>query len=447
MPETLIATTGLLVDYPQTRSLIDATSPSILSPLRDRGFKKFTEFGIPTTKDEEFRYISLKILEEEHFKAAYGAIVDRFELSEKTVTGKIEATTLAFINGQAAPELSHHHALPEGIWVGTLEDALLDHEDLVMSHIGKIATLDGRLGSTNDERFCDLNSAFLDEGAVIVIEDNVELDHPIHLQFISRANHGLMSEFPRTLILVGENSAAKVIESYVGLDGSYFSCPVTEVYLAKSARLEHVRVQDETSSAVHVATLAVTQEEGSTYTSNSIHFGSQIARLDVNVYLQGENIASWLNGVSVGTGSQVIDNHTRIDHAFPNCNSFEVYKSVLDDEAKGVFNGKIFVYQDAQKTDAKQTNKAVLLSRKAAMDTKPQLEIFADDVKCTHGATIGQLSAEALFYLQSRGIPLSEARSLLVYAFAAEVMEKISIPELKEALETKLLSRLGTKTS
>jgi Fe-S cluster assembly protein SufD len=207
------------------------------------------------------------------------------------------------------------------------------------------------------------------------------------------------------LVVLEDGADAKLIESYVGLKGIYFTNAVTEVYLGPDAILEHTKYQEETEGAVHIANLAVHQEESSIYTSNLTNFGGQIVRNDINTWLNGEHSETWLNAATVGLRNQVIDNHTRIDHAKPNCNSFEVYKQILGDRAVGIFNGKIFVYEDAQKTDAKQTNQAILLSPTATVNTKPQLEIFADDVKCTHGATIGQLREDALFYLQARGIP------------------------------------------
>jgi Fe-S cluster assembly protein SufD len=248
------------------------------------------------------------------------------------------------------------------------------------------------------------------------------------------------------LIVLEGQAEAKVVESYVSLGGQVLVDAVTEIVLGPGARLEHVRVQDESLESWHVSTVAVDQARDSVYTSTSASFGASVARNEINVWSGGENAETWLNGMYVGTGTQVLDTHTRIDHAVPHCNSFEVYKGILDERAEGVFNGKIFVYEDAQKTDAKQTNQAILLSPEASVNTKPQLEIFADDVKCTHGATVGQIAQEAKFYMQSRGIPAEEAQALLVYAFAAEVLEKITIEAVREALEARLFAKLGRKT-
>jgi len=264
----------------------------------------------------------------------------------------------------------------------------------------------------------------------------------LHILHVSRADHGPFAAYPRTLIVLEEGSEAKVLESYVGLGGRYFTNAVTEISLSRNSHFEHTRFQMESLEAIHIGTVACEQEEDSVLTSNNAMFGAKTARLDANFWVGGEHAETWLNGTYVGMGEQVVDNHTRIDHAVPNCNSFEVYKGILGGKATGVFNGKIFVYEDAQKTDAKQTNQAILLSPTAQVNTKPQLEIFADDVKCTHGATVGQLREDARFYLRSRGIPLAQADAILVYAFAAEVLEKISVPQVRDALEAALNKKL-----
>lgn len=433
---------SLVENYDLVKALLATYGPSNLNEMRDRAFAEFQKFGIPSTKDEEFKYVSLRVLEEGGFQPAYGATVDRYTLEETSV-GKIEAITVAFVNGQYAPEISSAHKLPKGVFVGSLQDGFGIYPEAVERHLGKVATLEGRLGSTNDERFVHLNTAYLGEGAFVYVPKGVALEQPIHVLYVNQADHGPLVSHPRTLIVLEKRSEAKLVESYVGLTGVYFSNAVTEVFLAEGAILEHTRFQEETGDSVHVANLSVHQEADSIYTSNSAHFGGKIVRLDLNVWLNGEHTETWLNGASLGTGEQVVDNHTRIDHAKPNCNSFEVYKSILRDRAVGVFNGKIFVYEDAQKTDAKQTNQALLLSPTATINTKPQLEIFADDVKCTHGATVGQLREDALFYLRARGIPKAQAEALLVYAFAAEVLEKITIPSAREALEAVLFRKLS----
>jgi len=432
---------SLVENFDLVKGILSTYGPDKLHALRLKAFDNFVEFGLPTTKDEEFKYLSLRALTEGQFAHAYGATIDRYQV-EQTKVGSIEAITVTFVNGEYAPELSSAHALPKGVFVGSLRDGFTVYEDKIMAHLGEVANLKGKLGSTNDERFVYLNTAYLSDGAFVYLPRGVSLEEPIHLLFLSTADHGPLVSHPRNLIVLEENSDAKILESYLGMDGIYFTNSVTEVVLGPSAMLEHTKFQDENLDSIHIANCSIHQAEDSIYTSNNISFGARITRNDVNVWLDGEHTETWLNGASVGLGEQAIDNHTRIDHAKPNCNSFEVYKSILGDRALGVFNGKIFVYEDAQKTDAKQTNKAILLSPHATINTKPQLEIFADDVKCTHGATVGQLREDALFYLQSRGVPKKEAQGLLVYAFAAEVLEKITISSVRDVLEKALFDKL-----
>jgi Fe-S cluster assembly protein SufD len=434
---------GLAGQYGQLKGLLASTGPEHLVARRESALARYEAKGLPGHKDEEFKYISFRDVAETAYGLPYGANLDRAQLA-KFPFANLDAITLVFVNGQFAPELSSDDSLPDGVFVGTLADGFEAQHELVEQHLGRIATFAGKLGSTNDERFVDLNTAFLGEGAFVHVPRGVVLERPVHVIWVNQADHGPFALFPRTLVVVEENAQARFYESTLGRTGASFCNAVTEISIGKGALVEHVKFQDETIGATHLATIAYHQEANSTLTSTNLNFGAKIARNELNVWLNGEHTETWLNGVNLGSGDQVVDTHTRIDHAKPNCNSFEVYKSVLGGQATGIFNGKIFVYEDAQKTDAKQTNQAVLLSPNATMDTKPQLEIFADDVKCTHGATIGRLSEESLFYLRSRGIPAHEARSLLIYAFAAEVLEKVTVPEARTALEKLLFERLGT---
>lgn len=433
---------SLIENFSTLREVLDAFGPASLQAKRADAFAAFEAVGIPTTRDEEFKYVSLRELEATSYKPAYGATVTRDEL-EATLLGKVDAVTITFVNGQYAPELNSAASLPEGLFVGSLSDALETYGERIESVLGSVATLEGKLGSTNDERFTHLNTAYLSEGAVVFIPRGQVAELPIHIQFVTKGEHGPLATFPRTLVVLEAAAQAKIIESYVGLSGEAFTNAVTEIHLGQDAILEHTRVQLESSATIHISTNSVHQETQSTLIHTNVNFGGKIARHDVNVRIDGEHTETSLNGANIGTGAQVIDNHTRIDHAKPNCHSFETYKSILRDRAVGVFNGKIFVYLDAQKTDAKQTNQAILLSPTAVMNTKPQLEIFADDVKCTHGATIGQLREDALFYLRARGVPKAQAESLLVYAFAAEVLEKITVDEVREILEKALFDKLA----
>lgn len=428
--------------YDAIKPLLDIEGLPSFSELREQGLRTYQEFGIPSRKDEEFKYLPLRTLTEKKYRFGFGANISREDLTNFSL-GLIDAFTVSFVNGQYAPEISSHDALPEGTYIGTLGDLPTDLNTVVEKFLGSVATMKGKLGSTNDERFIALNTAYLSEVAVVFIPKNTTFEKTIHIQNVVVGTEEGVFSAPRILVVLEENSEAKLVESYVTLSGYGFTCPVVEIQLDKSARLEHTRFQEESLETTHVSNTFVHQEGQSVYTSNNVNFGGEIARNDINAFVNGEHCETWLNSANVGVGNQIIDNHTRIDHAKPNCQSFEVYKSILKDTAEGVFNGKIFVYEDAQKTDAKQTNQAILLSPTATMNTKPQLEIFADDVKCTHGATIGQLREDALFYLRARGVEKSKAEALLVYAFAAEVLEKIQVEEVKDALEARLFEKLA----
>ena len=442
MTATSLGSDPLVAAYDELLPILTVDGLPGFEELRAGAIRRYRESGIPTTRDEEFKYTPLHALTETKYRFGYGANLTREDVGG-LLLGDVDAITVVFVNGQFAPDLSSTDSLPNGAYIGSFSEAT-GFEDDIKAHLGSIAHFDGRLGSTNDLRFVDLNTAYLGDGTLVFLEKNVAVERAIHIVHVVSASEVAALSFPRNLIVLGENAEAKVLESYVTFAGNGVTIPVTEVRLAASARLEHNRLQNESLASTHIANIFVDQATTSVYTSNNINFGASVSRCDINAYVGGEHCETWLNSANVAAGSQIIDNHTRIDHAVPNCQSFEVYKSILKDNGVGVFNGKIFVYEDAQKTDAKQTNQAILLSPTATMNTKPQLEIFADDVKCTHGATIGQLREDALFYLRARGIPLAEAQGLLVYAFAAEVLEKITIDEVREKLEAALFEKLGS---
>lgn len=269
------------------------------------------------------------------------------------------------------------------------------------------------------------------------------VEEPLHLMFISTDLDAEFVAYPRNLILVGKNSQATLLETYVhAATKPYFTNAVSEIVLGENAVLEHEKIQLESDRAFHIAAIHPHLDRNSNYISNSISFGGTLVRNDIVAVLDGEGAETTLNGLYVGTGDQLIDNHTTIDHAKPHCASHELYKGILDGKSRGVFNGKILVRKGAQKTDAKQTNKNLILSEFATVDTKPQLEIFANDVKCTHGATIGQLDEDAMFYLRARGIPADTARAMLIYAFASEVIDRIRVETMREELQDILHNRL-----
>ncbi len=411
------------------------SAPDELKQIRKHAWQAFLAMGIPSVKNEEFKYTPLRTLAETSYENFPQKNISKNEL-EKTPLGTPEGARVVFVNGQISEELSDMSALPVGITYKKLSQAVLEDWESVKTHFAKIANWE-------NAPFVALNTALWEDGVYLRIGKDVVAENPISLVFYSTPNEAPASSHTRNLIILEPRSDCKIIEAYLGKEGNYFQNAVTEFHIAENAVCEHVKIQDESLSAHHIFTQQTLQQEKSVFHTNNISYGAHLSRTDVNIFLNGEHSECLMNGVYFGCDNQVIDNHTRLDHAKPNCNSFEVYKGILADNATGVFNGKIFVHPDAQKTDAKQTNQALLLSKNSSINTKPQLEIFADDVKCTHGATVGQLKEDALFYLMSRGIPRKQAKSLLVYAFASEVLEHISIRWLVDRLEKTLFDRLA----
>ena len=434
--DTITAPNSYLRDFTGTDGGSDAPGPDWLRGLRAAA-ARFAAVGFPTRRDEEWRFTNVSPIVETPFTLASEAQsrLTTEGLRPFTYEG-MGGTQLVFVNGHFHADLSSP-AFPSGVVVSSLAAAMAAYPDVVEANLGRHAQFD-------TQAFVALNTAALEDGAFVRIKRGVVVDEPIHLLFISTPSAGPTVSHPRTLIVAEENCQATIVESYSGTaDQVYFTNAVTEVVAAENAVLDHYKVQRESVKAYHVATMQLQLARSVNFSSHSIALGGLLVRNDANAYLGGEGIECTLNGVYLGNDRQVIDNHTAIDHAMPHCNSHEVYKGILDGHSRGIFNGKIYVRQDAQKTDAKQTNQTLLLSPTAQIDTKPQLEIFADDVKCTHGATIGQLSDEALFYLRARGIPQDQARALLTYAFASDIVSRIKVDAIRAQLDQVLLADRG----
>ena len=405
--------------------------------IRRAALKTFTEKGFPTTRQEEWRFTNVQPIASTPFvpvlrydpQGIRRSDIDRF------LFPGLNGSRLVFINGHYAPEYSDLSSMTRGVRVQSLAEALRQDPAFVLRHLGRLVKI--------EDPFTALNTAFVQDGAFLYVPDGVDVPEAIHLLFLSAGTDAPTLQTPRNLILAGEESRLSIVETYYTLGaGTHLTNVVTEVFAGARAVIEHDKMQDENSRAFHVGTTQIQQQAGSTVTSNAVTLGGALVRNNVAVVLAGEGCEATLNGLSVGTAAQLIDNHTIIDHAMPNCVSHELYKAIQDGHSRGVFNGKIFVRKDAQKTDAKQTNKTLLLSDDAMMDTKPQLEIFADDVKCTHGATVGQLEENQLFYLRSRGIPLEAARDILTFAFASDVIHRVHVGPLREQLDAMLRARL-----
>jgi len=413
---------------------IAGTTPAWMQQLRQAAGTRFADLGFPTTHHEEWRHTDVTpIVKTPFLTAKRGPDIAKAEL-EPMASWVGAGHLLAFVNGRFSPSLSLLKRLPEGVIAGSLEDSCVVSSGLLEAHLGQQAQYD-------DHVFVALNTAFLKEGAFIYLPPKMVIEEPILVVFASCANGEATVSHPRVLIVAGSTSRATVIESYVGLkDDLYFTNAVTEVVLGEEAVFDHHLLQQESRAAYHIGTLAVHQGRNSTFTSHSLAIGSTFDRSEVHALLAGEGGSCTLRGVYAATGRQHVDIHTRIEHAKPSCMSRQLYRGILDKQATGVFNGRIVVRADAHKTDARQTNNNLLLSEDAVIHTAPQLEIFADDVKCTHGATVGQLDRDVLFYLRSRGIDLEDARRLMTHAFGSELIRLIAQDRIRNRF-TELLSR------
>ncbi|HEX3553258.1 MAG TPA: Fe-S cluster assembly protein SufD [Thermoanaerobaculia bacterium] len=413
-----------------------ATEPAFVQALRRAGLERFSALGFPDTRQEEWRLTNVAPIVQGSFHRAVG---DPNAVGPEQIAAYDfpAAARLVFVDGRFSTRLSSlagTPALPAGMVVTSLAEALASTPGLVEPWLGQLAGFE-------QQPFVALNTAFLGDGAFIHVPRGVA-SGLIHVLFLSSSEDGRATvSYPRNLFVASESSQLTVVETYAGT-GAYFNCPVTELVAGPNAVVDHYKVQRESREAFHVATFQVQGERNSVPRSHSISLGGGLVRNDVNAVLAGEGIDCILNGLYLVDGRQHLDNHMRVEHAKPHCASHELYKGVLDGKARAVFNGLIHVHKGAQKTDAKQSNRNLLLSRDAIANSNPQLEIYADDVKCTHGSTVGQLDEDAVFYLRSRGIGQEAARSLLTWAFASDIVERIQVEPVRRDLEEFLFARL-----
>ena len=418
----------------QERSSLE---PAWLLEHRKQAMTRFTTLGIPTTRNEEWRFTPIGPIAEAPFAPA----VSVAQSVDQTVVSHVgfadmECIRLTFVDGRFVEDLSCLRPLHAGVITGSLGQALAAHPELLEQHL---------LASDwwHAHPFANLSAAMSVDGAFVYVPDGVTMDVPIVLLNVATAPGARVANYPRSLLVLGRSAAASVVECYVGTSyGADLTCALTDIHLGPNAQMDHYLVQRQSPTSFHVGALGASISRDGVFSSLSVQIGAAIARNDIYAHMGGENVECTLNGFYLVDGNRLIDSHTMLDHAYPHCNSHQVYKGILSEHGRGVFNGKIMVRQDAQKTDAKQTNQVLLLSDDAKINTKPQLEIFADDVKCTHGATVGQLDSDALFYLRARGIPLEDAESLLVHAFAADVTDRIRIPIVRQQIDETLLARL-----
>ncbi len=423
-----------------TDSALRAPASAIpwLQRLRRDALERFQAAGFPTTRDEEWRLTNVAPIARTAFDPAPAQMPPvAGELAGEFSFGADAAAEIVLVNGRFAPQLSRTGELPAGVRVASLAEAMQESPELVERHLGRYVDL-------SRHPFAALNTAHLHDGAFIHVPRGAQVRRPIHVLCVSVPGERPTAAYPRVLAVFGENAQATLVESYVGAGKAmYFTGAVTEIIAEAGAHIDHCKLQQSSLEAWHIAAMQVQLARGATFISHSATLGGRLTRNDLDVILDGEGADATLNGLVIIGGEQHVDNHTLLKHEKPNCPSHELYKHVLDGRSSAVFKGKIFVQKGAQKTDSKQTSKSLLLSDEATMNSQPALEIYADDVKCTHGSTTGPVDEEQVFYLRSRGVSLEAARHLLTYAFAADITRRIRVEPVRRRLEDFMAAQHG----
>jgi len=416
---------------------LNGESTTEMNQFRENALQSFGKLPLPTTKDEEWRYTNILPLLQSDFNIADKETSVSKKLINNYQFDELKSNQLVFINGYYSAEKSILNKLPDGVIIGSLANAIDTHPDIVLKHFGKYANDDHQI-------FTALSTAFIVDGAFVYVPAGKTVEDPIHIIFITSGSDKKIITQPRNLFIAGKNSRLTIIEHYVSDDENiYFTNAVTEVFTDENAVFEHIKLQEESRNAFHIAMMDVAQERYSNLSSFSFSKGAAITRNNFNSKFNDEGSECTMNGLFLINDTQLFDVHTLIDHARAHCDSHEHYIGILDDKAKGVFNGKVIVRQDAQKTNAFQKNNNIILSDNALVNTKPQLEIFADDVKCSHGATIGQIDEEAKFYLKSRGISDKSATAMLLKAFASSVILPITVESVRKYIDEILSKRFN----
>ncbi|GAB4041841.1 Fe-S cluster assembly protein SufD [Spirosoma jeollabukense] len=425
----------LLAAFRTNEELMNGASKTPFHQLRRSALKQFDLLGFPTIRHEEWKYSNVNGLFKEAFDLDDTITLTANDLNPLEIPN-LDGNIIYIVNGRYQPELSRIISPASQVQITSFAEAIKADPDFIGSHFARYADY-------QENAFTALNTALANDGVVIRVPDNMTVEQPIILRYITDARDKNIAAQPRNLITVGKNAEVMVAEAYRTLgDRSSFVNVVTEIALSRDARMQYYKVQNETEKAYHIGTTQVNQSDNSHFYSATVTLNGNFVRNNLNIVLNGQHAEAFMYGLYMPNGRQHVDNHTLVDHAMPNSYSSELYKGILDDNSTGVFNGKIFVRPDAQKTNAYQSCKNVVLSPGASMNTKPQLEIFADDVKCSHGTTTGKLNDEALFYMRSRGIPKDEARSLLLYAFSQDVLSQIKIQSIRDYLERVVTEKL-----
>lgn len=423
-----------LEEYARSAS---AAVPPWLAERKRSGIEVFSARGFPTLRDEDWKYTDVGAIARRRFRTADPSLngigrdsVDALRL------GDLDRHEMVFVHGRRAVNLAGAMQASGGLDLRSLRESVADGGAALEQHLARSA-------DAAKNPFVALNTALFNDGAFLSVGDGAVIEAPIHLMFLGGNSREAVASYPRNLIILGRNARATVIETYSGInDAPYLTCAVTEIVLGPGATLEHYKIQQEGGQGLHVGALAVVQDRDSRLESHSISLGGALSRGDIHTRLAAPGAEASLNGLYVAGGRQHVDHHTRIDHEMPRTRSDENFRGVLDGRSRGVFNGKVVVHKDAQKSDARQSNANLLLSDDAEVDTKPELEIYADDVKCSHGATVGRLDQGMLFYLRTRAIPAATARSLLTFAFAEDVISRIRLSAIRSRLENSVSGRL-----
>ena len=436
--ETLDLKTKLVTDFYARESVMNGEAGSAFHLKKRAALIRFEELGFPTTRNEEWKYSNVKELISASYNFNAASSLEVADLEDLKIPDQV-ANILYFVNGHYSPELSKIVSSSDQIIIDSLQSAYKNNPVLVNTYFDELVKDD-------TDAFTSLNTAFAFDGVFIHIPDNQTVEHPVILRFVSDAREQNVASQPRNIIAVGKNAHVKLAEAFrtLGAERS-FTNAVTEIHMDRDSGVEYYKVQNESENAYHIGTTQVRMLDNSHFYAGTVTLNGHFTRNNLNIMLDGEHCEAHMYGLYFPDGTQHVDNHTVADHRKPNSESNELYKGILRDKSKGVFNGKIFVRPDAQKTNAFQSCKNIVLSTEATMNTKPQLEIFADDVKCSHGTTTGQIDEEALFYMRSRGISKPEAMALLMYAFCADVVSQIKIDSIREYLEGVIAEKLSDR--
>jgi len=412
--------------------------PSWMDKLHRAGIEQFERAGFPARNDEQWRFTDISPIARTQFGLATGEGRLANQAVEQFSFGRDAAVELVFINGHYSPQLSRLTKLPRGVTVASLKDSMPGGDGaLIERHLARYAQIEAN-------PFVALNTGYVRDGAYLHLARGTVVKGAIHLLFVSLPSAEPTVSHPRVLVVAEPNSEAQIVESYVGLGaGRYFSNAVTEIVAGQDSRLDHCRLQQETAEAFHVSSTNVELGAKANFVSHAATIGAKLSRNDVTIALNGEYAEATFNGLVILSSDQHADNHTLLRHEKANCPSHELFKYVLNERSSGVFKGKIFVQKDAQKTNAKQTSKSLLLSDNATMNSMPALEIYADDVKCTHGSTTGPVDDDMLFYLRTRGLSSVAAKHVLSYAFAADITRRIKVEPVRRRLEDFMAAQHG----